>query len=92
VLLQGTFVELLNWQAEKQVNTPLQLSESPHECLALRLIVAVYDSGVFNAPMRRDGLAGPQGTGFSRGIVTHGDYEVELWRIGSRKLVPTLAP
>src|ERR1700683_5054054 len=41
--------------------------------------------------MRGDGLAGPDGAGFFRGVVANGEDEVHFWRAGLGEFVPILA-
>src|SRR5262249_33285888 len=43
-----------------------------------------------NAPMRCHRLAGPDRTGFSRGVVANGENEVERRRAGLGELIPPL--
>ena len=47
--------------------------------------------GVGHAPMRGDGLTGPDGTDFFRCVIADGKYEVEMRRAGLGKLVPGFA-
>src|SRR5205085_1905860 len=51
-----------------------------------------FDRGwILDAPMGGDGLARPDRADLARGVVAHGDDEVDPWRAGFRELVPALA-
>src|SRR5579862_238970 len=78
-------------KTEEQADSAIQHEKRLAKC-ALHFILGSADcSRVRHSPMGRDGLPGPDGTNFLRRVVANGEHEVQGWRAGFGKLLPTLA-
>jgi len=92
-LLQGEFVYRGKEQAKKETDSEINNEEGISEGLfdLLRRANNCCRGGG-NAPVCGHRLARPHRTDLFCGVVTDGEYKIELWGIQICKLIPTLAP
>jgi len=62
VPLQGEFIELVEWQAGKQFDTPRQHEEGIDKCAALFVLTARHRRRIGNSPMGCHRLTRPERT------------------------------
>src|SRR5258707_5220351 len=83
--------EILQRQEEEQTDSAIE----QEKCFTERALdvggSASYRCGIRYAPMRSDGLAGPQRAHFPGGVVTDGQDKIKLRRAGLREFVPVLS-
>src|SRR5439155_12183240 len=90
-LLETPAVELLEWQAHKQLNAALENIGDAKELAGFLLIGSLKLPGIFHAPVRRHRLSGPDRTDFARCFIADSDHEIHHRRISLGELVPVLA-
>ena len=91
LLFDGQVVEGFNGQAEEELHAIANLMQGAREGGAFFFVGALDSGGIGKAPVRGDGLAGPERTHFPGGLVADGDDEVEFGCAGSGELIPTFA-
>ena len=90
-ILQGQTVELVEGQIHENVDAVLQVRVSAEEGAALLLVGAFHRGGIFQTPVGRHWLAGPDRADFRRRVVADGEDEVHFGGTGLRELRPILA-
>jgi hypothetical protein len=83
-LLEGEPIQFVQWQADQDREPALQLVVGPEEGLALVIVAAFHRRRIFDAPVRRHRLAGPDRAHFSGRLIAHREHEVQLLRAGRR--------
>jgi hypothetical protein len=90
-LLQGQFFETCERETEQQTDSAVQNHESIMESSRDLFGTSLRGGRVRHTPMRRHGLARPDGTDLLGGGVAHGKNKMQWRRIGLRELVPRFA-
>jgi hypothetical protein len=75
----------------KKLNAVLKLFESFAKCEPLFGLGALHRCRIFDAPVRRHRLPGPNRAHFARRVITHREDKIEGRRARRRELIPTLA-
>jgi len=89
--LDGERVEAGDRQREEETNSTVKRGEGIAERAFNLLGRAAEVSGIGDAPMRGNGLAGPDGAGFVGGVVANGENKIHFRRIGRCEFIPTFA-
>lgn len=87
---QRRSVQTIERQDRECTNAILQLPEGGGEGTRLCQAVALDRRRVFDAPVSRDGLIWPNGTGLAGGAVAYGEHEIQDRCPGLFEFVPTL--
>ena len=74
-------------QADAAVQRDVRIAKGPRDLFRR----ARDGGGIGNAPVRSDGLAGPDGAGFLRGVVANRKDKMHFGRAGLGEFVPALA-
>jgi hypothetical protein len=87
----GGLVEAGERKREEQIDTAFKVNESVVEGAGNFFGSALDGGGIGNAPMRGDGMAGPDGADFLGSVITDGDDEIKFGRIGLGEFIPGFA-
>src|SRR5688572_24475739 len=91
MLLKRKLVDFVEPQVGKQFDSSIKLKERSLECLGFLLICSLNSRWVLDAPMRGNGMPGPDGADFPSRLITHRKNKVHYRRIRPGELIPALA-
>ena len=90
LLLQGQLAQLVQGEADKNADPVGQHAQSVGKGQVSFGFTTLGFRWIGKTPMGSHWLAGPYRTDFLRRVVADCENEIELWRVGSRELIPWL--